>query len=89
MVWAKKPPPPSNYRIKNAFDKVSHGLLWHKLLEYGIFLNIKSMYSKVKSCVRSNQGLTDLFLYKKELRQGCLLSPLLFALVLNDLNTFY
>ena len=47
---------------------------------------IKSMYSKVKSCVRSNSGLTDLSLYKRGLRQGCLLSPLLFALFLNDLN---
>ena len=52
---------------------------------YGVgdkFLNIiKSMYSKVKSCVRSNQGQTDFFIYKKELRQDCLLSPLLFCVV--------
>ena len=46
------------------------------------------MYSKVKSCVRSNEGLTDFFHYKKGLRQGCLLSPLLFALFLNDLSNF-
>ena len=46
------------------------------------------MYSKVKSCVRSNNGLTELFLFKRGLRQGFLLSPLLFALFLNDLNDF-
>ena len=46
------------------------------------------MYSKVKSCVRSNDGLTEFFPYNKGLRQGCLLSPLLFALFLNDLNNF-
>ena len=48
--------------FKKAFDKVSHALLWQKLVNYGIdgkFINIiKSMYSKVKSCVRSNDGLT-------------------------------
>ena len=64
---------------------MSHGILWHKLINYGVdgkFLNIiKSMYSKVKSCVKSNQGLTDSFIYKKGLR-------LLFVLFLNDLNTF-
>ena len=49
--------------FKKAFDKVSHVLLWQKLASYGIdekFINIiKSMYSKVKSCVRSNEGLTE------------------------------
>ena len=49
--------------FKKAFDKVSHVLLWQKLANYGIdgkFINIiKSMYSKVKSCVRSNEGLTE------------------------------
>ena len=78
--------------LKKALDKVSHALLWQKLVNYGIngkFLNIiKSMYSKVKSCVRANDGLTEFFPYNKGLRQGCLLSPLLFALFLNDLNNF-
>ena len=46
------------------------------------------MYAKVKSCVRSDNDLTKLFAYKRGLRQGCLLSPLLFALFLNDLNNF-
>ena len=78
--------------FKKAFDTVSHHILWCKLIRYGIkgkLLDlIKSMYEKVKSCVRSDDGLTKLFAYKRGLRQGCLLSPLLFALFLNDLNNF-
>ena len=70
--------------FKNAFHTVLHNILWNKLITCAIeckFLNlIKSLYSKVKSCVRSNSGLTDLFVYKRGLRQGCLLSALLFAL---------
>ena len=50
---------------------------------------IRSMYSKVKSCLKSNNGLTKLFPYTGGLRhQGCLLSPILFAMFLNDLNEF-
>ena len=71
---------------------MSHLILWKKLISYGVggrFLDtIRSMYSKVKSCVRSNNGLTKLFPYTRELRQGCLLSPILFAMFLNDLNEF-
>ena len=75
-----------------AFDKVSHSVLRTKLLKYGIegkFMNIiKSMYGQVKSCVRAKSGLTDLFQYKRGGRQGCLLSPILFALFLNDLQDY-
>ena len=78
--------------FKKAFDKVSHLILWKKLISYGVggrFLDtIWSMYSKVKSCVRSNNGLTKLFSCTRGLCQGCLLSPILFAMFLNDLNEF-
>ena len=43
------------------------------------------MYGKVKSCIRSENGLTNFFSYKPGVRQGCLLSLLLFSLYLNDL----
>ena len=43
------------------------------------------MYQKVKFCVRANNGLTNFFSCTRGVRQGCLLSPLLFSLFLNDL----
>ena len=57
--------------FRKAFDKVSHTILWNKLLNYGVngkfLILIKSMYASVKSAVRTNSGLS-IFSYIKE---GC------------------
>ena len=48
-----------------AFDSVSHYILWHKLLKCGISGNllilIKSMYSKLKTCVKLNDEFSEFF----------------------------
>ncbi len=76
--------------FSKAFDSVSHVGLVNKLISHGIsgtFIQIVlSLYSKVKSCVKGNTESTELFPYSREVRQGCILSPLLFALFINDLN---
>ena len=46
---------------------------------------IISLYKDVKSCVRINGLSTDFFDVKCGLKQGCLLSPLLFNIYINDL----
>ena len=46
---------------------------------------IFTLYNNVRSCVRVNANLTDWFDVKCGLKQGCVLSPLLFNIFINDL----
>ena len=43
------------------------------------------MYSHSKRCVKDNYNRLEFFNYDKVVRQGCILSPLLFNLYLNEL----
>ena len=47
---------------------------------------VRAMYAQVKSCVRANYGLTCTFKFKRGVRQRFLLSLILFALYMNDLE---
>jgi hypothetical protein len=75
-----------------AFDIVPHIHLWKKLLSAGIngkiFKVIKSMYACAKSYVRCNNINGSSFKCNIGVRQGENLSPLLFAMYLNDLEEF-
>ena len=64
--------------------------LWHKIEQrFGIsgpFLNlIKSLYDNVESAVKVNNDLTDWFEIQNGVKQGCILSPTLFSMLINDL----
>ena len=64
---------------KKAFDRVWHDGLFSVLQQYGVprkLINIiRDLYSKAKSCIRVNNNLTDRFETTIGDRQGCLLSP--------------
>ena len=47
------------------------------------------MYQEIKSCISYTEGLTDFFACEVGVRQGENLSPFLFALYLNDLESYF
>ncbi len=73
--------------FSKAYDKINRSLLWNKLncigLEGNILNAVKSLYNNVSCCVKLGNGnMTDWFPVSTGLRQGCLLSPLLFFMYL-------
>ena len=75
-----------------AFDFVDRTYLWQKLLNSNIngkVLNVvRNMYINAKSHVSLKNVLSDSFPCQVGVRQGENLSPLLFAIYLNDFKTF-
>ena len=73
--------------LRKGFNSVNRDLLWHKLRHFeGKFLTIlQGMYEEVLSCVRVNRELSDWFTVESGIKQGCILSPMLFGLFINDL----
>ena len=76
-----------------AFDTVWRKALWFKLINSeitGKCLNIiVDMYNGIKSVTKLNGKISDTFLCNVGVRQGENLSPLLFAIFLNDIETAF
>ena len=75
-----------------AFDLIDRITLWKKLIDVGIEGNvlrvIYNLYVNAKSCVKKGQNLSDFFHCNVGVRQGDNLSPLLFAMYINDLESY-
>ena len=77
--------------FKQAYDSISRNLLWKKLQNVGIngnskfFQALRGIYDNVRCSVKVNGKLSEWFPVTNGLKQGCLLSPLLFNLYINDL----
>ena len=77
---------------KKAFDLVNRTHLWGKLIACGIngkvITVIYNMYLNAKSCVKKGAVLSEFFACNIGVRQGENLSPLLFAIYLNDFEQY-
>ena len=49
---------------------------------------LKAMYSSVQSCVRWGANIPDFFACPQGVKQGCLLSPLIFSLLISEVDDF-
>ena len=75
--------------FSKAFDTIPRDILLNKLLDYNIkgkFFNvIKNIYTNDKASVKIESQITESFSINQGVRQGCVLSPLLFNIFLSDL----
>jgi hypothetical protein len=73
--------------FKKAFHSMNRASLWRILRVYGIplaFIEIfRNLHEESSCCVKIDSGVTDFFQLLTGVRQGCLLSPLLFLLVMD------
>ena len=78
--------------FQKAFDSVDRTILYEVLRKGGLkgklYGAIVSIYSSVNACVRYNSEISECFPCPIGLRQGCKLSPILFALYINELQEF-
>ena len=75
--------------IQKAYDKVHRDGLWKRLLEVGIrgkfWRVLKNLYEVVQSCVLVGSQKSEWFEVEAGVRQGCILSPILFAIWIDGL----
>ncbi|KAI5755372.1 hypothetical protein M8J77_016259 [Diaphorina citri] len=76
--------------IKKAFDAVLREKVWQSLRNIGIgeeiVGRIVEIYERTKSRVKTKMGMTESFTIDSGMRQGGVLSPLLFITVMNEIQ---
>ena len=73
--------------FRKAYDTVNRDILW--IFRSGVrgkmLRVIRGIYATVQACVMSKLGLSDFFECFQGLKQGCILSPILFSMLINEL----
>ena len=74
--------------LNMAYDCIHRNAMWLNLYTQSIkgklLRIVKDMYEQVKSCVRSCNNYSQLYQYAVRLRQGEVISPILFSLFVED-----
>ena len=75
--------------FKKAFDSVNTNALWSVLRKNGVngklYMALRGIYNSVIACVRDKCSYSDYFACPGGVKQGCLLSPLMFSFFINEL----
>ena len=75
--------------FSKAFDTIPRDLLFTKLLSYGVsgkfFNTLKTLYTNDDCCVKVGNKITGTFQANQGVKQGCILSPLLFNIFLSGI----
>ncbi|KAI8516720.1 hypothetical protein Bbelb_053010 [Branchiostoma belcheri] len=75
---------------EKAFDRVNRNKLWEILEQYGVkgqlLENIRALYFNSQSAVQTPNGLSNWFWVRSGVRQGCVLSPLLFIVYMDRIT---
>ncbi|KAI5734098.1 hypothetical protein M8J77_002409 [Diaphorina citri] len=76
--------------IKKCFDSINRDKVWEALkrnkIEKNTITRIQNMYDGITSKVKTPVGLTSSFRINSGLRQGGVLSPLLFIMTMNEIQ---
>ena len=79
--------------FQKAFDSVWRVGMFYKLIKFGMNKNlvkiIKNMYNKTRMSLKINNNITPPFRTHRGVRQGCILSPILFNLFINDIPDMF
>jgi len=76
--------------MKAAFDNIDREIFWKDMTEKGVnkqlIERIEKIYEETKIVVRTREGYTEEFKTRKGVRQGCVMSPILFNVYMADLD---
>ena len=79
--------------FQKAFDSVWRTGMFYKFIKYGMNKHLiklfRNMYDKTRISLKLNSRITPSFRTYKGVRQGCILSPRLFNLFINDIPDIF